>query len=258
METGLDKITEIVEITLKTLKELGVAGVSVSSDQDGKPSVSGSGHMSGEPFDNGSLDFISGSGEQPYPLDPMLMPTYISTREVSLTSDDAERLFGAGHKFTVDGELSGGGVNIYTDIVTVAGPDGEAAARITDVNADVSSVRLLACDRNVLGINAPLRKVDDLEDSAPAEIKGPDGSVKLEQGAVIPQRYISVAPEEADGFGISKNQIVSVRCVGSRGGLLTNVAVKFAPEGSPTVFHLDAEEADAMMVRKGAMVKLEK
>lgn len=256
MNSELDRIVKISVLTVKALEKLGITGIKPDSSSAGSKSDASSGSVTNsEGLHEGCpSDILYHKDEHPYPVNPMMIPTHISTREVSLTPSDAERCFGKDHSFTIDSELSGDGVTVYKEIVTVKGPLGEAAAHLIDVNASKSSVRILNCDKPLLGLEAPIRRVDDLAETPAFKVMGPAGEISLKSGAIVAQRYILVGPEDAKRFDLRRNQVVNVRCVGSRGGILSNVAVILDDNASGPVFFIDAEEADAMNISKGSTV----
>ncbi|MDD6153983.1 MAG: PduL/EutD family phosphate acyltransferase [Eubacteriales bacterium] len=257
MNAELDRIVKIAVLTVKALQAVGVTGVKPGQLSESSAASSGSGNQSEGSPKGGPSTAISGRDDHPYPMDPNMIQARISTREVSLTHEDAEKCFGQGYTFTIDSDLSGDGVTVYKEIVSVSGPDGAAAAHLIDVEAAKSSVRLLACDRGLLGIEAPLRRIDDLAESPSITVAGPCGEAELNEGAIVAQRYVTVRPEDAEKLGIRKNQLVNVRCAGSRGGLFSNTAVLIDAKAEHPVFHLDAEEADAMMMKSGQYVQIE-
>ena len=74
---------------------------------------------------------------------------------------------------------------------------------------------------------------------------------------IIPIRKVTIDPERASKLGLGKGQIVSVEVSGSRGGVLTNVAV-IIREGADGFCHLDKNEAAAMCISAASMVKIVK
>jgi propanediol utilization protein len=191
----------------------------------------------------------------PFKQDPMLVPVLVTGRAAVLCKRDIEKLFGvlALHK---DEKLSAGSRVVYQETVNVCGPDGD----ITDVHVcasddNKSQVELLSGDNLILGINAPLRLSGDTENSPGIRIVGPSDSLDLKEGAIIPMRKISVDPERASELKLGKGQIVSVEVSGSRGGVLTNVAV-LIEDGADGFCHLDENEAKAMCLSQAAMVKI--
>jgi propanediol utilization protein len=193
----------------------------------------------------------------PFKQDPMLVPVIITDRAAVLSDEDIKALFGSVslHK---DESLSGGSRVVYQETVNVCGPDGD----IKDVHVcapedNERQVELLSGDDLILGIKAPLRLSGDTENSPGIRIAGPSGSIELDEGAIIPIRKVEVDPAKAAELKLGKGQLVSVEVSGSRGGVLTNVAV-IIREGADGFCHLDKNEAAAMCISAASMVKIRK
>jgi propanediol utilization protein len=232
----LDKITESV---LSLLKE---RGISVS--------------RSGSAVQNEKIPAHK-KEKSPFKMDPMLIPIVITDRAAVLNKSDMEKCFGSS-SLTVEDELSLPDRVVYKETVTVSGPDGEIAGIHVSPSSDsISQVELLSGDDLKLGINAPLRLCNDIESSPGVRIAGPSGSVELEEGAIIPMRKIKLDPVHAAHYGVNKGQIVSVEVAGSRGGILTNVAV-LIEEGNDCYCYLDSNERDAFCIGNATMAKIVK
>ena len=191
----------------------------------------------------------------PFKMDPMLIPVYVTGRRAILCEKDIQALFGNAslHK---DESLSRGHMVVYQETVNVCGPDGDIGdVHVCASDDDKSQVELLSGDNLILGINAPLRLSGDTENSPGIRIVSAAGSIELAEGAIIPMRKITVDPAHAEHFKLGKGQLVSVEVSGSRGGVLTNVAVVIE-DGADCFCHLDENEAGAMCISQASMVKI--
>ena len=240
-QAELDKITEDV---IELLKKSGIVSISKSGSTQAETGSSKGPAEAAVP-------------RSPFKKDPMLVPVVITDRAAVLSDEDIRALFGSVslHK---DESLSGGSRVVYQETVNVCGPDGD----IKDVHVcapedNERQVELLSGDDLILGIKAPLRLSGDTECSPGLRIAGPSGSIELDEGAIIPIRKISVDPERASELKLGKGQVVSVEVSGSRGGVLTNVAV-VVREGADGFCHLDKNEAAAMCISLASMVKIRK
>ena len=240
-QAELDKITEDV---IELLKKSGIVSISKSGSTQAETGSSKGPAEAAVP-------------RSPFKKDPMLVPVVITDRAAVLSDEDIRALFGSVslHK---DESLSGGSRVVYQETVNVCGPDGD----IKDVHVcapedNERQVELLSGDDLILGIKAPLRLSGDTECSPGLRIAGPSGSIELDEGAIIPIRKISVDPERASELKLGKGQVVSVEVSGSRGGVLTNVAV-VVREGADGFCHLDKNEAAAMCISPASMVKIRK
>jgi len=237
----LDKITEDI---LALLKKSGIVSISKSGSTQAE---TGSGKGPAE----------AAVPRSPFKQDPMLVPVLITDRAAVLSDDDIKALFGSVslHK---DESLSGGSRVVYQETVNVCGPDGD----IRDVHVcapedNERQVELLSGDDLILGIKAPLRLSGDTECSPGIRIVGPSGSIELDEGAIIPMRKITIDPKRAKEMKLGKGQLVSAEVSGSRGGVLTNVAV-IIRDGADGFCHIDKNEAAAMCISAASMVKIRK
>ena len=237
----LDKITEDI---LALLKKSGIVSISKSGSTQAE---TGSGKGPAE----------AAVPRSPFKKDPMLVPVLITDRAAVLSDDDIKALFGSVslHK---DESLSGGSRVVYQETVNVCGPDGD----IRDVHVcapedNERQVELLSGDDLILGIKAPLRLSGDTECSPGIRVVGPSGSIELDEGAIIPMRKITIDPKRAKEMKLGKGQLVSAEVSGSRGGVLTNVAV-IIRDGADGFCHIDKNEAAAMCISAASMVKIRK
>ncbi len=240
-QAELDKITADI---LALLKERGIVSVSKSGSTQAE---TGSNKGPAE----------AAVPRSPFKKDPMLVPVVITDRAAVLSNEDIRALFGS-ESLHKDESLSGGSRVIYQETVNVCGPDGEIGdVHVCAPEDKERQVELLSGDDLILGIKAPLRLSGDTDNSPGIRITGPSGSIELDEGVIIPIRKIEIDPEQASKLGLGKGQIVSVEVSGSRGGVLTNVAVVIK-EGADGFCHLDKNEAAAMCISAASMVKIRK
>lgn len=64
-------------------------------------------------------------------------------------------------------------------------------------------------------------------------------------------------PEQAEQFGVTDGQVVSIDFEGERGGSLNNVVIR-ATANSGLECHIDTEEANALGVMPGTSIKIRK
>ena len=236
----LDRITKDI---ISLLNERGIVSVSKSGSTQAETGSEKKGPAK------------AAAPRSPFKQDPLLVPVLVTGRAAVLCKRDIEKLFGALalHK---DENLSTSSRVVYQETVNVCGPDGD----IEDVHVcasddNESQVELLSGDNLILGIKAPLRLSGDTECSPGIRIVGPSDSLDLKEGAIIPMRKIMIDPERASELRLGKGQLVSVEVSGSRGGVLTNVAVVIE-EGADGFCHLDENEAGAMCIGPASMVKI--
>ncbi len=177
-----------------------------------------------------------------------------SARHVHVTQETLEVLFGAGHQLEVRKMLSQPGQFASTDKVTVIGfnkkdPNGprpSAALSILGPVRKQNQVEVSFTDARSLGLDAPIRESGDIKGSGKCTLKGPCGEVDLEEGVIVAKRHIHMTPEDAENFGVSNGDIVSVLVKGKGGretifsDTVIRVSEKFA-----LAMHIDTDECNA-------------
>ena len=169
-----------------------------------------------------------------------------SARHVHLTNEHIEALFGKGHTLTNKKELSQPGQFACEERVTLVGPKREIANVIVLGPArPASQVELSFTDVRTLGITAPVRESGDVNGSGAVKLVGPAGEVELTEGAIVAKRHIHLTPEDAEKFGVSDKEIVSVKITNDDrttifGDVVCRVSPKFA-----AAMHIDTDEANA-------------
>lgn len=180
--------------------------------------------------------------------DGFTIPLGVSNHHVHLSQADADSLFGANYTFTKLKDLSQKGQHAMQECLMVAGPKGVIdKVRILGPVRKQTQVEVTATDCFKLGIKAPLRLSGDLEGSPGCTLIGPDGSVQLEKGCVVAKRHIHMSPQDANHYGVSDGQSVSLELPGERGGIINHVIIRVHDSFSLEC-HLDTEEANALGV----------
>lgn len=185
------------------------------------------------------------------------IPVAVSARHVHLSQGTIERLFGAGHVLREKHPLSQPGQFAAQETVTLVGPRGRLEhVRVLGPPRAGDQVELSRSDEIALGIDAPLRLSGELAGTPGIELVGPAGSVRLEQGVVLPVRHIHMSPEDARRFGVRHGERVSV-AIDSDGRDLVfgDVAVRVSPQFRLEL-HLDTDEGNAARVVPGMKARL--
>lgn len=188
----------------------------------------------------------------------LTVPVGISNRHVHLSQADLDALFGLGYELTKMKDLSQTGQYACKETLTVCGPKGAIEkVRILGPVRPETQVEILAGDGFKLGVRSEPRLSGELSGTPGVTLVGPKGSVQMKQGAIIAQRHIHMHPKDAEAFGVQDGQSVSIETDGIRGGILRNVLIRVTP-ASALECHLDTEEANAMGIGSGAVVKIVK
>ena len=176
-----------------------------------------------------------------------------SARHVHLTQEAVEILFGKGHELTPRKFLSQPGQFASNDKVQVIGynkkdPNGVRPSAMLSILGPVrkaNQVGVSFTDARTLGLTAPVRESGDIAGSGKCTIKGPEGEIELEEGVIVAKRHIHMTPKDAEDFGVSNGQIVSVRIDGTgRATVYDDVVIRVSEKFS-LAMHIDTDECNA-------------
>lgn len=169
-----------------------------------------------------------------------------SARHVHLTQEHIDILFGKGHELTVKKMLSQPGQYACEERVDVVGPKKTIAkVSILGPARPASQVEVSLTDARTLGVTAPVRESGDVEGSAPCKLVGPAGEVEIDCGVIVAKRHIHMTPADAEVYGVSDKDVVSVKIDSDGrslvfGDVVCRVSPKFA-----LAMHIDTDEANA-------------
>jgi len=184
------------------------------------------------------------------------IPVGISNRHIHLSRSDIDILFGKGYKLIKLRDLKQPGQYACEEVLTVKGTKGELRrVRILGPERAQTQVELSQSDCIKLKVKADVRESGDLKGSAPIELVGPKGSVKLDEGAIIALRHIHMSQEDAERFDVKDKSVVTVKVNSGRGGHFDNVLVRVS-SNYRLEMHLDTDEANAMCIVSGDVVEL--
>lgn len=177
-----------------------------------------------------------------------------SARHLHVTQEVLETLFGAGYELTKKKDLSQPGQFACEERVQVIGSKGSfPAVSILGPVRPETQIELSASDARSIGIVAPCRESGDIAGSGACKLVGPKGEVELSEGVIVAKRHIHATPEDAEKFGITDKQIVSVK-VESDGRSLVfgDVIVRVSPKYA-LAMHIDTDESNAAFAKPGMM-----
>lgn len=169
-----------------------------------------------------------------------------SARHVHLTAEHIEILFGEGAKLTHKKDLSQPGQFACEERVTVVGPKKSIPnVIILGPARPASQVEVSLTDARTLGVTAPVRESGDVAGSGPCKLVGPCGEVELSEGVIAAKRHIHLTPADAEEFGVSDKQIVSVKIDSDgRSTVFGDVVVRVHPNFAAAM-HIDTDESNA-------------
>ncbi len=182
------------------------------------------------------------------------VPVGVSNRHVHLSDADIALLFGPGHVLTHRRDITQRGQFSCQEVVTVATAAGVLRdVRVMGPSRPRSQVELAPTDARALELRAPLRASGDTDDTPGCFLIGPQGSVDLAAGVLIPERHLHMSPRDAAFFGVAQGDRLRVAVPGQRGGVLADVLVR-VHERFVLELHLDTDEAGALLARNGDLI----
>ena len=170
----------------------------------------------------------------------------ISARHLHVTEEHLEILFGKSHKLTPKKDLSQPGQFASEERVTIVGPKREIAnVSILGPCRKATQVELSLTDARSIGVTAPIRESGDVKGSGACKIVGPCGEIEITEGVIAAKRHIHMTPADAENFGVTDGQVVSVK-VDTDGRALTfgDVVIRVS-ENYALAMHVDTDEANA-------------
>ena len=187
-----------------------------------------------------------------YPAEPDLsIPIGISARHLHICQEDLETLFGKGAQLSKLRDLKQPGEFAANETVTVVGPNRRMfeKVRILGPTRPRTQVELSFTDGRFLGIDLPHRISGNIENSAPITLIGPEGVVRLTEGAIRAKRHLHCNPQDAARLGIRDGQEVGVKTQGDVGVTFNHVVVRIK-ENLKLDMHVDTDEANAAGLNK--------
>jgi putative phosphotransacetylase len=189
-------------------------------------------------------------------IHPEPIPIGISNRHLHLSSPDLEVLFGPNYQLQLQKELRQPGQFAAVETVILAGPKGcLERVRILGPVRKQTQVEISLSDAFRLGVNPPVRESGVTKGSSAVTIIGPKGTVQLNDGLIIAQRHIHMAPSDAIKYGVSDGANVQVKLGGERGLVFDRVTVR-VNQNFLLELHLDTDEANAAAVGNGSFANL--
>jgi len=185
----------------------------------------------------------------------MKIPVGVSARHVHLSQADVEKLFGTGAELHPLKNLSQPGQYAAEETVDLQGPRGTIAkVRVLGPARSHTQVEISKTDGLKLGVQAPVRESGNIEGTPGLTLVGPQGSVELEQGAIVAMRHVHFTPADAERFGVQNGDTITLRTEGERGMIFEQVVARVHPSYALD-FHIDTDEANAAGLQTGDQVE---
>lgn len=167
-----------------------------------------------------------------------------SARHIHVTAATLEALFGKGAQLHNKKDLSQPGQFACEEKVTLVGPKGQLNVSILGPCRPADQVELSFTDARALGITPPVRESGDVAGAPGLKLVGPAGEVEMKEGAIVAKRHIHMTPADAEVFGVSDKQIVSVKLDTARPLIFGDVVVRVSPKFA-LAMHIDTDECNA-------------
>ena len=178
---------------------------------------------------------------------------------VHLTREHVEILFGKGYELEKLKDLSQPGQYACKETLTIVGPSLRPIEKVRVLGPvrRASQVEISRTDAYTLKVKAPVRESGKIEGSAGITIVGPCGVVKLDEGCIIANRHIHMAPADGARFGVSDGDYVTVDAVGERRTRFYDVQVRVS-DAFCLEMHVDTDDANAVGLSGKSTVKIVK
>lgn len=169
----------------------------------------------------------------------------VSARHVHLSRADMDILFGKGSELTVKRYLSQPGQFLSEERVDVVGPKRTlSGVSVLGPLRSETQVEVSMTDCFTLGVIAPVRESGKTVGTPGVKLVGPCGEVTLDSGLIVAKRHVHMRPEDAEAFGVTDKQIVSVSVDAPRPVTFGDVVVRVSPNYA-LAMHVDTDEGNA-------------
>ena len=176
------------------------------------------------------------------------VPVMSSNRHCHLCQADVERLFGPGYQLTKLRDLVQPGQFACEEKVTIVGPKASLKASILGPVRPATQVELSLTDARSIGVSAAIRESGDIAGTSGCKLVGPCGEIEISEGVIAAKRHIHMTPADAEKYGVSDKQIVSVKITTEGRALVFDDVVVRVSEKFSLAMHIDTDEANAAAV----------
>ena len=122
------------------------------------------------------------------------------------------------------------GQYVYQEKVTIAGKlKRSISVHVLGPNWKRSHVEITPTEAVYLGLKIHGTKTGDISGAAPCTITGPNGSVKLDKGAIIPRPHLTCSTDDARRLHLVNGQLISVEILGEKSIQIYDVIVRVHP-----------------------------
>ncbi len=180
----------------------------------------------------------------------------VSARHLHLSREHVDILFGKGHQLTPKKDLSQPGQFACEEKVVVKGARGEMKMSVLGPERKESQVEVSLTDARSLGVEALIRESGDIEGTAGIKLIGPCGEVDLTKGVIAAKRHVHMTKADAEKYGVTNGQIVSVKVDTDGRSLVFGDTVVRVSDSYALAMHVDTDESNAAGIKGSAMGEL--
>jgi putative phosphotransacetylase len=181
----------------------------------------------------------------------------VSARHLHLSVKDLALLFGKDATLTNIKDLNQPGQFACEQRVDVVGPKNTIKnVRVLGPERKQTQIEVSLTDCVTLGIQAPIRDSGNLTESSPITLKGPVGSIELNEGVIVAMRHVHFHPDEAAPYGIKDKDIIRVKTTNNPRSLVFDQVLARVNPAYALEFHIDTDEANASGLRTGDLVEI--
>ncbi len=185
----------------------------------------------------------------------LIVPVNSSNRHIHLSQKDVDQLFGAGYQLKKLRDLAQPGQYACEERVTLETPKGKLTLRVVGPVRKETQVELSVTEIVKLGLPPMVRMSGDSAGTPGGIITNGDRRVTLERGVTVAARHLHMTDAQAQAYGLSNGEVVSLLAQGIRETVFGNVIVRCG-EGHDLEAHIDKDEANAAMLQDGALCRI--
>ena len=187
-----------------------------------------------------------------------------SAHHIHVTKETLEALFGKGFELRVKKELSQPGQfasDQRLDVVYHAEIKDKVSGEVTKKDFTLKNLSILGpvrkenqveislTEARSLKASVPIRESGDIKGSCPCTLVNPlnGNSVDIKEGMIVAKRHIHMTKKDAEEFGVTNGQIVSVKIdsKNARSAILSDVVIRVS-DSYALAMHIDTDEANAL------------
>ena len=176
----------------------------------------------------------------------------ISNRHVHLTKEVFDKLFDG--ELTLKTKLNQVGEFAANETLTIRVGDKKIEnVRVVGPLRNYSQIEISKRDARALGVNPPVRRSGNIEDTPKIILETTKGSVETD-GLIIANRHVHMTPSEAKELGVEDKQIIKIKIDGEKSGIV-DAEVKVSDNGYLEL-HVDTDDANAFLLQDNDKVTM--